>query len=348
MTQALKNILFRVLQTSSPSGSEEQVNELFASFVSPYVDSVSTDVLGNCIAHRAGNGPKVLIMAHADEVGLMIHYIDDNGYLYFKEIGGIDTHLLPGRRVSIQGINGPVIGIIGKKPIHLQSKSDSEKDLNPEDLWIDIAAKDKDEASSIVEIGSIATFISAPAEVRNNIIVSKSLDDKIGIAILIGIAQSLPKTSCDLYLVASAQEELGARGAQPAAAAIRPDIGIAIDVTHATDYPTMSAAKDGDIILGKGVVISVGPNMNKEIASRFKNLASRHHIAYQLEPIARPTGTDARMIQVAGAGVKTGLLSIPCRYMHTPNEMVSLFDAECAITLISEYLISIDNYCLTK
>lgn len=343
MNPSLKEILFKVLQTPSPSGSEEQVNNLFASFISPYVDSVSTDIFGNCIAHKTGNGPKVLIMAHADEVGLMIHYIDDNGFLYFKEIGGIDTNLLPGRRVLIQGINGSVTGVIGRKPIHLQSKSDNGKDLNPEDLWIDIAAKDNKEANSLVEIGAFASFISVPAELRNNIVVSKSLDDKIGLTVLMGIAQNLPKTPCDLYLVASAQEELGARGAQTATAAIRPEIGIAIDVTHATDYPTMSPIKDGAISLGKGVVISVGPNMNKEIATCFKNLARRHNISYQLEPIARPTGTDARMIQVTGAGVKTGLLSIPCRYMHTPNEMISLYDAECIINLITKYLMSFDN-----
>ena len=341
MNNDLKDILFRCLETPSPSGNEEQVTNLFASFVAPYVDEVQTDVCGNCIAHKKGDGPKILIVAHADEIGLMISHIDQDGFLYFKEVGGIDTQLLPGQRVSINGTKGPITGIIGKKPIHLQDKKESGKELNPEDLWIDIGADDKEAASNLVEIGSMATIISDPLQVSRNLVACKSLDDKIGLAILMGIAQNLPKNHSgkDIYLVASVQEELGARGAQPVINRILPDIGIAIDVTHATDYPSMSPIKDGDIGLGKGVVLPVGPNMNKTLVSSFKLIAKEKSIPYQIEPIARPTGTDARMIQVAGTGIKTGLISIPCRYMHTPNEIVSLADADNAIQLLTEYLL---------
>ncbi len=340
MDKRIKDILFQSLETPSPSGNEEQVTNLFASFVAPYVDTVKTDVFGNCIAHKEGPGEKIVIMAHADEIGLMISHIDDNGYLYFKEVGGIDTNILPGKRVSIAGINGPVTGIIGKKPIHLQDRKEGAKELNPEDLWIDIAADNKEDASGMVEIGSMATVISAPLEMKKNLIASKSLDDKIGLAILMGIAQSLPSSNSDkdIYLIASVQEELGSRGAQPVSNSILPDVGIAIDVTHATDYPTMSPIKDGDISLGKGVVITVGPNMDKSLTATFKHIAQKNAIPYQVEPIARPTGTDARMMQVAGTGIRTALISIPCRYMHTPNEIVSLEDADCAIQLLTEYI----------
>ena len=174
----------------------------------------------------------------------------------------------------------------------------------------------------------------------DTLVLSKSLDDKIGLAVLIGLAHNLQEisTDCDIYLVASVQEELGARGAQMVSETILPEIGIAIDVTHATDYPTMSPAKDGDIRLGKGVVIPMGPNMNKGINQKFASIAERIKIPYQVEAIAKPTGTDARMIQVAGKGIKTGLISIPCRYMHTPGEMVSLEDADNAIALLTEFL----------
>ena len=177
----------------------------------------------------------------------------------------------------------------------------------------------------------------------NVIITSKSLDDKIGLAILLGLAHNLreTKTNADIYLVASVQEELGARGAQMVSEAILPEIGIAIDVTHATDYPTMSPTKDGDIALSKGPVIPLGPNMNKGINQSLIDIAETKSIPYQVEAIAKPTGTDARMIQVAGQGIKTGLVSIPCRYMHTPCEMVSLKDADHAITLLAHYLQSI-------
>lgn len=340
MDQKIKEALYESLQMASPSGSEEQVTSLFSKVISPFVDEVYTDVNGNCIAHKKGSGQKIMLMAHADEIGLMISYIDDRGFLYFKEIGGIDTDLLPGQRISIMGQQGPLTGVLGKKPIHLQEKSENNKALNPEDLWIDIAAKDKADAESKVQIGSVATFHGTPTQLSDTLLLSKSLDDKIGLAVLMGLAQNLQseQTDKDIYLVASVQEELGARGAKMVTEAILPDVGIAIDVTHATDYPTMSPAKDGDISLGKGAVIPMGPNMSKGINQTLINLAKANNIPYQLEAIARPTGTDAREIQVAGTGIQTGVISIPCRYMHTPSEVVSLADADSAIALLSTYL----------
>lgn len=340
MDDNTKEILLELLQMECPSGNEEQVTDLFARSISLYVDEVTTDVNGNSIAHRKGKGKKVVLMAHADEVGLLISYIDDNGFLYFKEVGGIDTNLLPGQRVAISGKKGIVIGIIGKKPIHLQDKKDGSREFMPEDLWIDIAAKDKADAMAEVQLGAVASYISKPLMMSETIVASKSLDDRIGIAVLIGVAKKLQKekSDYDVYFVASTQEELGARGAQTVTETIMPGIGIAIDVTHATDYPTTSPVKDGNISLGKGVVIPLGPNMNKTLSKSLIDIADTNKIPYQIEVIARPTGTDARMIQVAGKGVTTGLLSIPCRYMHTPNEIVSLDDADNAITLLSEYL----------
>jgi endoglucanase len=340
MESWLKDILHKMLLTASPSGSEEQITALFAEQLRPFVDEVTTDVNGNCIVHKQGTGQKVMFMAHADEIGLMISYIDDRGFLYFKEIGGIDTNILPGQRVNIIGQQGIVTGVIGKKPIHLQDKSENTKQLEPEDLWIDIAAKDKSDAQSKVQIGDVATLQGNPVQLNDTLLMSRSLDDKIGLAVLMGLAQNLQSlhTDKDIYLVASVQEELGARGAKMITEAISPDIGIAIDVTHATDYPTMSPAKDGDISLGKGAVIPIGPNMSKGINQQLISLAKSNGIPYQIEAIARPTGTDAREIQVAGTGIRTGLISIPCRYMHTPSEVVSLADADSAIALLSAYL----------
>lgn len=338
MPNTIKDILLDLLKTIGPSGSEEQVISLFKRSIAPYVTEVKTDVTGNCIAHKTGAGSKVMLIAHADEVGLMIHYIDERGYLYFKEIGGVDTSILPGKRISIEGNNGPVIGVIGKKPIHLQDKTDTPKMINPEDLWIDIGAKDKKDAEQKVQIGQVATIISEPVLLSDKIVASKSLDDRIGLAILIAVAEKLGQTNADVYFVASAQEELGSVGAQTVTERILPDVGIAIDVTHATDYPTMSVVKDGDIKLGTGVVIAVGPNIHKSVSDKLLNVAVESNIPYQMEALPKRTGTDARAIQVAGTGVAAGLLSIPCRYMHTPNEVVSIADAESAVNLIIEYL----------
>ena len=345
MDTELKIILFESLNMAAPSGSEEQVINLFKDNVSPYVDEVYIDANGNCIAHKRGIGQKVMFMAHADEIGLMISYIDDRGFLYFNQIGGIDTNILPGLRVMIQGKNSLVTGIIGKKPIHLQNEKEAGKPLSPEDLWIDIAATSKADALTKVQVGDVATFEPNAQLLSDDTILSKSLDDKIGLAILLGLARNLQSisTDSDIYLIASIQEELGARGAQMVSEAIRPEIGIAIDVTHATDYPTMSPAADGDIRLGKGAVIPLGPNMTKGINQSLTAIAEAHKIPYQVEAIAKPTGTDARMIQVAGQGIKTGLISIPCRYMHTPGEMVSLSDADSAISLLTEFLKNREN-----
>ena len=172
----------------------------------------------------------------------------------------------------------------------------------------------------------------------NETIVSRALDDKIGLAVLVGVAQNLSEIKADVYLVASVQEELGARGAQMVSKYVKPDVGIAIDVTHATDYPTMNPVKDGEISLGKGAVVPLGPNMHKDMSKQLVSIAQEYGIPIQIEAIAKPTGTDAREIQVSGCGTKTGLISIPCRYMHTPNEIVSLRDAEYAIRLLTEYL----------
>lgn len=338
MEEQLKDFLNRILIESSPSGSEEQVTNLFKNFVSPFVDEVYTDANGNCIAHKKGIGPKVMLMAHADEVGLMINYIDKDGFLYFKEIGGIDTNILPSQRVWIHSAKGPVLGVIGRKPIHLQDKSEGARELNSEDLWIDLCVSNKAQALESVQIGDVATIISEPVVMPNETIVSRALDDKVGLAVLAGVAQNLYDTKADVYLVASVQEELGARGAQMVSEYVKPDIGIAIDVTHATDYPTMNPIKDGDISLEKGAVIPLGPNMHKEVCRQLVSIAQENEIPVQIEAIAKPTGTDAREIQVSGCGIKTGLISIPCRYMHTPNEMVSLKDAESAIKLLTEYL----------
>ena len=340
MDKALKEALFQSLSMAAPSGSEGQVTNLFRDFVSPYVDEVTTDANGNCIAHKRGSGSKIMLMAHADEIGLMISYIDDRGFLYFKEIGGIDTNILPTQQVIIMGKQGSIKGVIGRKPIHLQEKSDNKKDLSPEDLWIDIVATCKEDALAKVQIGSVATFDPNATDLSESLVLSKSLDDRIGLAVLMGIAQNLPQldTDADIYLVASVQEELGARGAKMITESIRPDIGIAIDVTHATDYPSMSPAKDGDIALGKGPVIPLGPNMTKGINQSLAAIADSKSIPYQVEVIAKPTGTDAREIQVAASGIKTGLISIPCRYMHTPSEVVSLADSDNAIALLTEFL----------
>lgn len=327
-----EDILKELLITPSPSGSEHAIIKKVTNFLKDYVDEYSIDNNGNLIAlkHGANRNKKLMLAAHADEVGLMVTYIDDNGFLFFQEIGGIDTNILPGQRVEIHNRHGVVTGIIGKKPIHLQKRDTKAKDYDAEDLWIDISAKDKEDAEKVVEIGDYITYQTQPLTLNQDFWTSKALDGKL--------------PAMDVYFVATVQEELGARGVRTATLGINPDFGIAIDVTHATDYPTCSPQKSGEIKLGNGIVIAKGPNIDSVMGGMLIELAKQQNIRYQIEPIARPTGTDANSMQISGTGIKTALLSIPCRYMHSPNEIVSLLDVNEGVRLLAHFCdVELDN-----
>lgn len=331
--------LLQLLEAISPSGHEETTTCVFRHLVLPNVDEVVEDALGNLVAVKKGIGDgKLMLVSHADEVGLLISYISEQGYLHFKPIGAIDVSILPGLRVQIAGKQGTVIGVIGKKPIHLQGQDAGGK-LSWEELWIDIGAGNKTEALERVELGSPATFLSPLEHLSETVITSKALDDRIGLYILLKAAERLKdvETPKSIYFVASTQEEIGFRGAEVAAKAIGPDESIAIDVTHAADYPGCSPIKDGEIKMGAGAVLTVSPNVHKDFYKKLKAIAENDAIAIQTEVGPYPSGTDARVIQLQGVGVKTALVSIPCRYMHTPNEMVSMKDVEACIELIVRY-----------
>ena len=335
----MDDLLNKLLTTAAPSGYEGALQEVFVEYIAPYVDSTETDTLGNVIGVKKGpdGSPKVMLTAHCDEIGFLVSNIDDNGFLYVQEIGGIDTDLLPGRRVEIHTEQGLVKGVFGKKAIHL-TRGEEKKKLEISDVWLDIAAKDRKDAEARVQRGDYVTFAKDVINYDNGMVASPSTDDRIGVWTLIETAKLLSgaKLNYSVYFVSTCQEELGARGAKTATDYIHPEIGIAIDVTHATDYPTADTKLTGEIKLGKGPVITIGPNIHQGVCHQLKQAAVE--LRAQYEAIARPTGTDANVIQLSSCGVKTGLLSIPCRYMHTPYEMVSLDDAKIAARLLATFL----------
>ncbi|UKK67543.1 M42 family metallopeptidase [Prevotella communis] len=336
MDEFLKNIL----TIPAPSGYEEEFQNIFKEHIKKYVDRVETDNMGNIIAVREGpmGSPKIMLSAHCDEVGFLISNIDENGFLYVQEIGGIDTDLLPGRKVDIHTEKGKIAGIIGKKAIHL-TRGEEKKKLEVSDIWIDIAANSKENAEKRVQIGDFVTYAKDVVFYENGFLASPSTDDRIGVWTLLETAKMLAEQllNCSVYFVSSCQEELGARGAKTAADYIHPDVGIAIDVTHATDYPTADTKVTGRINLGNGPVITMGPNINSWVCHQLKALAK--DIPVQYEVIARPTGTDANVMQLSSGGIKTALVSIPCRYMHTPYEMVSVDDARQTAQLLGQFVL---------
>lgn len=339
MTEELLN---KLLMTAAPSGYEGAVQVVFREHIAPFVTCTETDTMGNVIAVKPGpeGCPKVMLTAHCDEIGFLVSNIDDNGFLYVQEIGGIDTELLPGRKVEIHTAKGTVNGIFGKKAIHL-TRGEEKKKLEISDVWLDIAASDKKDAEDKVQIGDYVTFAKDAVFNNNGIVASPSTDDRIGVWTLIETARQLigEELGCSVYFVSTCQEELGARGAKTAADYIHPDVGIAIDVTHATDYPTADTKLTGFIGIGKGPVITMGPNINQEVCRGLKIAAGEGNVQY--EAIARPTGTDANVMQLSSCGVKTGLVSIPCRYMHTPYEVISIEDARVAAKLLANYVKSL-------
>ena len=307
---------------------------------------MKTDVHGNVIAQKKGSGKlKLMVVGHADEIGMMVHYIDDDGYIKFKPIGGIDASLLPGLRVNIYHDKKIIRGVIGKKPIHLMEASERKKVQKLDKLWIDIGAKDKEEAEKKVSIGDPITFNPGMEELNENIVTTKGTDNKAGVFVAGALLESLKdiETAVSVYAVASVQEEIGLRGAITSAYGINPDIGIAIDVTHASDYPFMSKDKLGEISLSKGPVIAVGPNINPQVFKMLKEAASELDLNYQLEAAPRGTGTDANAIQITRSGVAAGLISIPNRYMHTPSEIISLKDLDEAVQLLNKFAQKIDD-----
>ncbi len=312
----------------------------FSAAIKPFVDEVSSDILGNIKAHKRGTGTRIMLIAHHDVVCLMISHIDENGFIYVKPCGGIDVALLPARKVVIHHEDNKVTGIIGKKPVHLIRDEGNNAKLGYDEIWVDIGAKNKNEAMKKVCIGDYAYFCSDYDELPNGLITGAYIDDMAGLNVLLELAEQLQDKALqwDVYYVASNYEEIGMRGARVAAHEIHPDVCVCIDVTHATDYPTLNVIRDGDIKLGEGCVLAKGPNVFFGLFETLRNTAAKNKIPYQIEASPYPTGTDANIIQLMGDGVKTAVVSIPCRYMHTPHEMCSLKDIDSAVKIIEAFL----------
>jgi endoglucanase len=280
-----------------------------------------------------------MLIAHHDVVSLMVSYIDEKGLLYVKPAGCIDASILSARKVIIKHENKSILGIIGKKPVHLIREEQNSK-ISYDNLWIDIGVKSKAEALKVVSKGDYAFFCSECEELPNNLISGAYLDNQVGLNVLLKLAEQLYKKEIpwDAYFVASNHEEIGMRGASVVAQSIKPEVCICIDVTHATDYPTMNVISDGDLKLGEGCVLAKGPDISQTLFNRLEETAIKHKIMYQIEASPYPTGTDANVIQLSGIGVKNAVVSIPCRYMHTPHEVCSKNDIESATKLIDEFI----------
>jgi endoglucanase len=346
MEAAALEFLRRLLETPSPSGYERPVQEVVRGYVAGFADEVRTDLHGNVIAVKNPRGKlRVMLAGHCDQIGLVVSHIDTDGYLYVQPIGGWDPQQLIGQRLTVWSSGGPLPAVIARKPIHLLSEEERKQAPKLKDLWLDIGAKDKDEAAKLVRIGDPVTLALGMHMLRNNLAFAPAMDDKTGLWVVIEALRraSQRDVRCALHAVSTVQEEIGLRGARTSSFGIDPHVGVAVDVTHATDCPTIDKKQEGDIRLGQGPVIYRGPNMNPVVVERLIETATAHDIAYQLAAHGGATGTDANTMQINRAGMATGLVSIPNRYMHSPVELISLDDIDRAANLLAEFVLAIDD-----
>ena len=334
-----------LLSTPSPSGFEARIQKVIGAHVTPFADASHRDVHGNQWFVLNPDAPvRLMLSGHVDEIALMVRYVDDQGFLWVTRIGGTDPLVLWGSRVHVHTKLGAVLGVIGKKPIHHTPPEDRAKGPKPEDLFVDIGAKNKAEALKRVRVGDPITQVEGFAQITKDLAIARAMDDRIGAFVVMEAFKKAAlarkkkgkQLACALYAVGSVQEEVGLRGAQTSAYAIAPHAGIAVDVGFATDYPGENKKSVGDFRLGGGPILHRGPNINNPLAELMETTADRRKIPYQLSGDGGIMGTDAGAIQVSRQGVAAALVSIPNRYMHSPVEMVSLSDVEQSAELLAE------------
>jgi tetrahedral aminopeptidase len=335
-----KAFLKQLVETPSPSGYEQDVQRIVRERVRPWCDEVRTDVMGNVFGIRNSAGsPRVMLAGHCDQIGFIVQYITEQGFLYVEAIGGVDPTVAASQRVLIRSKAGPVPGVIGRKAIHLMDDEDRKKVPKMHELYIDIGATSKLDALKLVSLGDAGVFLQPYVELANERVVSMAFDNKMGTWIVSEVLRLLhgKKIAACVVAVSTVQEEIGLRGAQTSAFASEAQVGIALDVAHGTDSPGIDKQRAGDYHVGGGPMIYRGANINPRVFDLLVETAEKKKIPHQVASAARGTGTDANVMQTSRAGMATGLLSVPLRYMHTPNELLSLDDLENTAKLLAAF-----------
>ncbi|MFM8893183.1 MAG: M42 family metallopeptidase [Planctomycetia bacterium] len=342
-----REFLVRLLETPSPSGYERPVQQLVRAYLDGIADTVTTDSHGNVIGAKNAAAPtRMRLAGHCDQIGLIVQYIDADGFISVQPIGGWDPIQLVGARVVVWTAGGPVPGVMSRKPIHLLTEEERKTVPKMKDLWIDIGAGDKAEVESVVRVGDPVTFELRFQPLRRNLAAGVAMDDKIGLWVVLEAFRRAVATGpvrCGLFVASTVQEEIGLRGAQTSSYGVDPHVAIAVDVTHATDCPTIDKKSEGDVALGRGPVVYRGPNMNPHVVDRLLTAARTRNIAVQPAASGRATPTDANVLQTTRAGVATGLVSVPNRYMHSAVETISLDDADRTADLLAAFILDLEG-----
>lgn len=340
---ATVEFLRALLDSPGPSGFETAPARVWREEVKRFADDVRTDVHGNSVGVVNPKGaPRLMLAGHIDEIGLQVTHIDDDGFLFFAGIGGWDSQVLVGQRVVLTGPKGPVRGVIGKKAIHVMKADEREKVSKIADLWIDIGATTKAEALERVRVGDAGVLAAEVQEFPKGRIVSRSIDNRIGAYVVAEALRLLAKDKpkhAGVHAVATTREEIAwsGGGARTSSVEINPDVALVVDVTHATDYPGAEKKLSGDHRVGGGPVLSRGSAVSPVVFDLLVECAEQEKIPYTMQAAPSDTGTDADAIYNSLRGIPTGLVSVPNRYMHSPNEMVALEDLDRAARLLASF-----------
>lgn len=331
-----------LVNTPSPSGAETRGQRVWLDYVRTYADETFSDAYGNCVAVlNKGGSPRLMLAAHADEIALTVNYVDKDGFLYVRKLGGMDPVVAKAQRVVIHTRNGPVKGVIGNVAPHLTKTEKDRKLPEISDLFIDIGAGSRRAAEKRVRIGDPITLTDEFDLLDGDVAVARAFDNRVG---TFAVAEALRllhggnrKLAAEVCAVSNIQEEVGLLGARQIAYSLKPDVALVVDVTHATDYPTVSQALHGDIRLGKGPTLTHGGCNHPEVVARLEAVAAKADIPLQHEAMSSTSGTDTDVIFWTRGGIPSGLVSLPNRYMHSPVELVSLKDLELIPRLLAAF-----------
>ncbi|MGI8967966.1 MAG: M20/M25/M40 family metallo-hydrolase [Chloroflexota bacterium] len=331
----------RLVETTGPSGYETNTQRVWRDRIEGAAQQLESDALGNAIAILNPTGrPRVMIDAHIDEIGFIVKYIDDNGFIYFNTIGGFDPSTLAGNRVRIMGKTGPVMGVLGRKPIHLIEPDERKKAPELKSMWIDIGASGRTQAEELVGIGDAGGRAAGMTRLQNNIVASNSLDDRVGGYVMAeafnALAQAAPAAA--VYAASSVQEEIGLRGAHVTSYDTDAEIGIALEVTWTSDHPQATKTELGDSQVASGPVIFRGANINPRVAELLMKAADDEGVPYQVDIYAGGSPTDANAMQMSRKGMAVGIMSVPTRYLHTASEVASLDDIDAAVQVLTRFV----------
>jgi putative aminopeptidase FrvX len=346
MQKSSLEFLRTLVNTPSPVGHETRGQRVWLDYAKKFADETFSDAYGNCVAVlNKGGGPRIMLAAHADEIAMAVNYIDDNGFIYVRRMGGIDAAITKAQRIVIHTKNGAVKGVVGNVAPHL-TKLDGEPKLPKiHEIFIDIGVSSRKEAEQIVRIGDPITLTDEFDILRGDLAVARAFDNRIGTFAVAEtlrlLRESKVKLNCEVCAVSNVQEEVGLLGARQIAYSLHPEIALVVDVTHATDYPTVSKAQHGDTRLGKGPAITHGGCNHPEVVKRLEEVAAKKKIPLQHEAMSASSGTDTDVIFWTRGGIASALISLPNRYMHSPVEVVNLRDLEMIPQLMAAFVQSV-------